>query len=63
MEYNNLKSLLVQINRAALKGSNDVRISMSDAQKVHTEISLLLLELKEGKKTEPLTIDGGQFDA
>lgn len=63
MEYNNLKSLLVQINRAALKGSNDVRISMSDAQKVHTEISLLLLELKEGKKTETLTIDGGQFDA
>lgn len=63
MEYNNLKSLLVQINRAALKGSNDVRISISDAQKVHTEISLLLLELKEGKKTETLTIDGGQFDA
>lgn len=63
MEYNNLKSLLVQINRAALKGSNDVRISMNDAQKVHTEISLLLLELKEGKKTETLTIDGGQFDA
>ena len=53
----------MQINRAALKGSNDVRISMSDAQKVHTEISLLLLELKEGKKTETLTIDGGQFDA
>lgn len=63
MEYNNLKSLLVQINRAALKGSNDVRISMKDAQKVHTEVSLLLLELKEGKKTETLTIDGGQFDA
>ena len=63
MEYNNLKSLLVQINRAALKGSNDVRISMNDAQKIHTEISLLLLELKEGKKTETLTIDGGQFDA
>ena len=60
--YNNIKNFLASVNRAPIKGDKHVRMTLEDATKLHTEISLLLLELKESEKPSTITtLDGGKF--
>lgn len=60
--YSSIRKFIALTNRATLKNEKQVRMSIEDATKLNTEISLLLLELKEteaGPKT--ITLDGGKF--
>lgn len=60
--YKNIKNFLAIVNRASLKGEKQVRMTIDDATKLHTEISLLLLELKEREQPVRITtLDGGKF--
>jgi len=53
---------LAVVNRATLKGEKHIRMTTDDATKLHTEISLLLLELKESERPARITtLDGGNF--
>lgn len=60
--YNNIKNFVVSVNRATLKNEKQLRMTIEDATKLNTEISLLLLELKETEKgSRTTTLDGGNF--
>ena len=60
--YNNIKNFLLLVNRTNIKKEKQVRMTIEDATKLHTEISLLLLELKESEKpSTTTTLDGGKF--
>jgi hypothetical protein len=62
MSYTSIKNFLTQVNRAAVKNEPQVRISLSDAVKLQTELTMLLLELKEAnKEPDEITYDGGKF--
>lgn len=60
--FKNIKNFLAVVNRATLKGEKHIRMTTDDATKLHTEISLLLLELKESERPARITtLDGGNF--
>lgn len=60
--YSNIKKFIAIVNRASLKDEKHVRMTTADATKLNTEISLLLLELKESERTARITtLDGGNF--
>ena len=62
MSYAGIKNFLTQVNKASVKNEPYVRMSLSDAIKLQTELSLLLLELKEAnKEPDEVTYDGGKF--
>ena len=62
MSYTSIKNFLTQVNRTAVKNEPQVRISLSDAVKLQTELTMLLLELKEAnKEPDEITYDGGKF--
>ena len=63
-DYNQIKSFLMSVNKSAVRKDPHIRISMEDAVKLQTELSLLLIELKDTNKTpETVTFDGGKFNA
>jgi|SaaInl85LU_5_DNA_1037374.scaffolds.fasta_scaffold42060_3 hypothetical protein len=63
-DYNQIKSFLMSVNKAAVRKDAQIRMSMEDAIKLQTELSLLLLELKDTNKTpETVIFDGGKFNA
>jgi hypothetical protein len=60
--YSNIKKFIAIVNRASLKDEKHVRMTTADATKLNTEISLLLLELKEHERPARITtLDGGKF--
>jgi len=60
--YSNIKKFIAIVNRASLKDEKHVRMTTADATKLNTEISLLLLELKESERPARITtLDGGKF--
>ena len=60
--YSNIKNFLAIVNRASIKEEKHIRMTTADATKLHTEISLLLLELKENERPARITtLDGGKF--
>ena len=64
MSYTQIKRFLISVNKSAVRKDPYIRISMEDAIKLQTELSLLLIELKDTNKTpETVTFDGGKFNA
>ena len=61
--YNNIKNFVAKLTRLSLKGDTHIRMTMDDAHKLHAEINMLLLELKETSETanKTITLDGGKF--
>ncbi len=60
--YSNIKKFIATTARANQKNERQVRMSLEEATKLQTEISLLLLELKEAEKGPRITtLDGGKF--
>ena len=50
------------MNRGVQRKESQIRITIEDAVKMQTEISMLLLELKETNKSDTdKTYDGGKF--
>lgn len=61
--YSKIKNFIALTNRANLKGESQVRMSTTEAIKLQTEISLLLIELKETEQgSRVITLDGGNFN-
>ncbi len=59
---NELKKFFALVSRSNLKKDKEVRLSMDDANKLHTSISNLLLELRECENPKgPRIINGGNF--
>jgi hypothetical protein len=64
MDYAQIKSFLMQVNKMAVRGDSQLRMSLADAVKLQTELTLLLVELSDTNKTpETITFDGGKFNA
>lgn len=62
MKFKAIKDFLAIVRNASIRNDKQVRLSLHDAQKLQTEISMLLLELKEADTTTEITIfDGGKF--
>jgi len=60
--YETIRNFLAIVNRGVQRKDNQVKLSIEDAVKMQTEISMLLLELKNSTKTETnSTYDGGKF--
>jgi len=60
--YETIRNFLAIVNRGVQRKDKQVKISIEDAVKMQTEISMLLLELKNSTKTETnSTYDGGKF--
>jgi hypothetical protein len=60
--YETIKNFLAIVNRGVQRKDKQVKLSIEDAVKMQTEISMLLLELKNSTKTETnSTYDGGKF--
>jgi len=60
--YETMKNFLAIVNRGVQRKDKQVKLSIEDAVKMQTEISMLLLELKNSTKTETnSTYDGGKF--
>ena len=61
-DYNQIKSFLMSVNKSAVRKDTHIRISIEDAVKLQTELSLLLIELKDTNTTpKTVTFDGGKF--
>ena len=62
MSYASIKNFLTQVNRASVKKEVQLRMNIEDAVKLQTELTMLLLELKEAnKEPDDITYDGGKF--
>jgi len=62
MNYASIKNFLTQVNRASVKKEAQLRMNIEDAVKLQTELTMLLLELKEAnKEPDDITYDGGKF--
>ncbi len=62
MSYTQIKSFLMSVNKATIRKDPQIRISIEDAVKLQTELSLLLMELKDKNKSQStVTFDGGKF--
>lgn len=62
MSYTSIKNFLTQVNRASVKKEAQLRMNIEDAVKLQTELTMLLLELKEAnKEPDDITYDGGKF--
>ena len=60
--YETIRNFLAIVNRGVQRKDKQVKLSIEDAVKMQTEISMLLLELKDSTKTETnSTYDGGKF--
>jgi hypothetical protein len=60
--YETITKFLSIVNRGVQRKETQVKLSIEDAVKMQTEISMLLLELKNSTKTETSnTYDGGKF--
>lgn len=60
--YETIKNFLAIVNRGVQRKDKQVAISIEDAVKMQTEISMLLLELKDSNKAETnITYDGGKL--
>lgn len=60
--YETIKNFLSIVNRGVQRKESQIRITIEDAVKMQTEISMLLLELKETNKSDTdKTYDGGKF--
>jgi hypothetical protein len=60
--YETIRNFLAIVNRGVQRKDKQVKLSIEDAVKMQTEISMLLLELKNSTKTETnSTYDGGKF--
>lgn len=59
---NELKKFFALVSRANLKRDKEVRLTLDEANKLHTAISNLLLELRDCENpTGPNVINGGRF--
>jgi hypothetical protein len=56
-----IKDFLLLVQRANLTKEASVRLSIDDANKLHTSITELLLELKSNSGPQTRIIDGGRF--
>jgi hypothetical protein len=62
MKFKKIKDFFATVRNSTIKKEQHVRIPIADAQELQTEISMLLLELKEADKSSTITIfDGGKF--
>lgn len=60
--YETITKFLSIVNRGVQRKESQIRITIEDAVKMQTEISMLLLELKETNKSDTdKTYDGGKF--
>lgn len=60
--YETITKFLSIVNRGVQRKESQIRIAIEDAVKMQTEISMLLLELKETNKSDTdKTYDGGKF--
>ena len=60
--YETITKFLSIVNRGVQRKESQIRITIEDAVKMQTEISMLLLELKETNKSDTdQTYDGGKF--
>ena len=60
--YETIRNFLAIVNRGVQRKDKQVKLSIEDAVKMQTEISMLLLELKNSTKAETNnTYDGGKF--
>ena len=61
--FKNIKNFVAKVTRASLKEEKHIRMTIDDAHKLHAEINMLLLELKETSETanKTITLDGGNF--
>lgn len=60
--YETIKNFLAIVNRGVQRKDKQVKITIEDAVRMQTEISMLLLELKDSNKKETTkTYDGGKL--
>lgn len=60
--YETITKFLSIVNRGVQRKESQIKITIEDAVKMQTEISMLLLELKETNKSDTdKTYDGGKF--
>ena len=55
-----IKNFISLVRNANLRKENSIKLSIDEANKLQTEITLLLVELKE-QQSETKTLDGGKF--
>lgn len=58
--YESIKKFVALVNRQKQR-KQDVSLSIDEAEKLRTEITLLLLDLQEDKKNSTTVISGGKF--
>lgn len=57
-----IKKFLALVSRANLKRDTEVRLSINDANSLHTAISNLLLDLRDCENPKgPRVLNGGKF--
>ena len=60
--YETITKFLSIVNRGVQRKETQVKLSIEDAVKLQTELSMLLLELKQsGNSNTTNTYDGGKF--
>jgi len=60
--YETIKKFLSIVNRGVQRKETQVKLSIEDAVKMQTELSMLLLELKQSNNSNvDKTYDGGKF--
>ena len=62
MNYKAIKNFFATVRRANLKKDASIRLTLDEINMLQTELSLLLVELKEKDANNSITfLDGGNF--
>lgn len=61
MDYKSIHDFLTLVRRANAKEAKDIRMSIKDANDLHTALTQLLLESKQKDLHTTRVIDGGGF--
>mgnify|MGYP001307739539 FL=1 len=60
--YDKLKQFIATVNRSNMRKDTSIRLSIEEANEIQSDITKLLLELKERETSGgTITIDGGEF--
>tara|TARA_B100000963_G_scaffold357213_1_gene378859 strand:- start:372 stop:563 length:192 start_codon:yes stop_codon:yes gene_type:complete len=60
--YDKLKQFIATVNRSNMRKDTSIRLSIEEANEIQSDITKLLLELKDRETSGgTITIDGGEF--
>ena len=61
--YKSIEKYVNVVNRSVQRKEKKVTLSIEDAILIQSELTKLLLELRENNKPKQIELDGGQFNA